>query len=91
MVDARLGLHGWILMLLGIALIVNAFWMLAGPMHWYEEVPAGVPDTGPFNPHFVRDIGCAFLAAGVDPESPATHVPIGPVTGWNPHRGWLQS
>ena len=25
----------------------------------------GVPDTGPFNAHFVRDIGVAFLAAGV--------------------------
>ena len=24
-----------------------------------------MPDTGPFNPHFVRDIGCAFLAVGV--------------------------
>jgi hypothetical protein len=39
--------------------------MLAGPMHWYEELPAAVPDTGPFNPHFVRDIGCAFLTVGV--------------------------
>ena len=33
-------------------------------MHWYQELPAAVPDTGPFNPHFVRDIGCAFATAG---------------------------
>lgn len=55
----------WTLLVLGLAMIGNALWMLAGPMHWYEELPAGVPDTGPFNPHFVRDIGCAFLTAGV--------------------------
>ena len=39
--------------------------MLADPLHWYEELPAGVPDTGPANLHFVRDIGCAFLTVGV--------------------------
>jgi hypothetical protein len=33
-------------------------------MHWYTDLPAAVPDTGPFNAHFVRDIGCAFLATG---------------------------
>ena len=48
----------------GIGNLANALWMLAGPMHWYTELPAAVPDTGPFNPHFVRDIGCAFLSAG---------------------------
>ena len=64
MSDAKLDAHGWILMLLGLGMVANALWMLAGPMHWYTELPAAVPDTGPFNPHFVRDIGCAFLAAG---------------------------
>ena len=39
--------------------------MLADPLRWYHDLPAGVPDTGPFNQHFVRDIGCAFLAVGV--------------------------
>ncbi len=62
--DSRLDAEGWILTLLGAGLIANALWMLAGPMHWYSELPAAVPDTGPFNPHFVRDIGCAFLTAG---------------------------
>ena len=61
----RLDGMGWLLLALGIGAVANAFWMLAGPMHWYQELPAAVPDTGPFNPHFVRDIGCAFLTVGV--------------------------
>ena len=56
---------GWIFAISGGLAAANALWMLAGPMHWYQGVPAAVPDTGPFNPHFVRDIGCAFLAIGV--------------------------
>ncbi len=55
---------GWLFVVFGVGTIANALWMLAGPMHWYTELPAAVPDTGPFNPHFVRDIGCAFLTAG---------------------------
>jgi hypothetical protein len=39
--------------------------MLADPLGWYLHLPAAVPDFGPFNPHFVRDIGCAFLTVGV--------------------------
>ena len=38
--------------------------MLMAPRTFYDGVP-GVPETGPFNPHFIRDIGCAFLVAGV--------------------------
>ncbi len=53
---------GWGLLVFGLIGLANALWMLVGPMHWYTELPAAVPDTGPFNPHFVRDIGCAFLA-----------------------------
>ena len=56
---------GWLLLAIGAGAIANALWMLAGPMHWYRELPAAVPDTGPFNPHFVRDIGCAFLTVGL--------------------------
>lgn len=55
----------WIILAVGLGGIANAAWMLAGPMHWYTDLPAAVPDTGPFNPHFVRDIGCAFLTTGV--------------------------
>lgn len=38
----------------------NALWMLADPAGWYAGVD-GVSNTGPYNPHFVRDIGMAYL------------------------------
>jgi hypothetical protein len=53
---------------LGIAALgnlANGAWMLADPVHWYENLPAGVPDFGPLNEHFVRDIGCAFMLLGL--------------------------
>jgi len=37
--------------------------MLVDPAGWYSLVP-GVSETGPLNPHFVRDIGCAYLMSG---------------------------
>jgi peptidoglycan/LPS O-acetylase OafA/YrhL len=50
--------------ILAIPTLFNGLAMLfAGPF-WYASVP-GVTDTGPFNPHFVQDIGVAFLAAGL--------------------------
>ena len=52
---------------LGVAALgnlANGAWMLADPVHWYENLPAGVPDFGPLNEHFVRDIGCAFVVLG---------------------------
>jgi hypothetical protein len=36
--------------------------LLAGPW-WYGVVP-GVVATGPFSPHFVKDIGAAYLVVG---------------------------
>lgn len=50
-------------LILGLALSANGLFMLADPGRWYALVP-GVPETGPFNAHFVRDIGCAYLVAG---------------------------
>jgi hypothetical protein len=44
--------------------LANAAWMLAAPADWYARLPAAVPDTGPFNAHFVRDIGSAFAMMG---------------------------
>jgi len=49
--------------LLGLALAANGFFMLYDPAGWYGLVP-GVPDTGPLNAHFVRDIGCAYAVSG---------------------------
>jgi hypothetical protein len=50
----------WLLLVMAATSAANAGWMLADPAHWYSDLPAGVPDTGPFNEHFVRDIGTAF-------------------------------
>jgi hypothetical protein len=50
--------------LLALVMGANGLAMLfAGPW-WYGAVP-GVPATGPFNPHFVKDIGAAYLVVGV--------------------------
>lgn len=49
--------------LLALILVANGLLMLIAPEPWYHLIP-GVPDTGPFNPHFVRDIGCAYLVCG---------------------------
>jgi len=49
--------------LLGVALIANGVFMLVAPADWYVAVP-GVTATGPFNQHFLRDIGLIFLLLG---------------------------
>jgi hypothetical protein len=48
---------------LALALAANGVHMLFDPAGWYALVP-GVPETGPLNPHFVRDIGCAYVVTG---------------------------
>lgn len=60
---------------LGIAAGANGVYMLVSPESWYFAVP-GVTTTGPFNQHFVRDIGLiflflsgAFLIGAAQPES----------------------
>lgn len=49
--------------LLAALFLVNGLAMLFASLWWYGAVP-GVPSTGPFNPHFVKDIGAAFLVSG---------------------------
>jgi hypothetical protein len=51
--------------LLGLTNLANGLWMLLAPAAWYRDLPAGVPDTGPLNLHFVRDIGAAFTTIGL--------------------------
>lgn len=51
-----------LLVLLGLGNIANGLFMLIAPDQWFASVP-GVPI--PFNPHFVMDIGMAYLASGV--------------------------
>jgi len=48
---------------LGIAAEANGLFMLISPQGWYLTIP-GVPMSGPFNQHFVRDIGLVFLLLG---------------------------
>jgi hypothetical protein len=49
--------------LLAVTMGGNGLVMLAAGRWWYGAV-AGVPETGPFNPHFVKDIGAAYLVVG---------------------------
>ncbi len=48
-----------------------AFWfallgvhMLIDPAGWYSSTP-GVPEEGPMNAHFIRDIGSAFIMVAI--------------------------
>src|SRR6266487_2284882 len=50
--------------ILGLLNLANGLWMLLAPAGWYLHLPAAVPDTGPLNPHFVRDVGAAFVTIG---------------------------
>jgi hypothetical protein len=52
----------WVLGLMNLA---NGLWMLLAPAAWYRDLPAAIPDTGPLNLHFVRDIGAAFTTIGL--------------------------
>jgi hypothetical protein len=49
--------------LLGVVLGANGIVMLVWPENWYASVP-GVTSTGPFNQHFLRDIGLIFVFVG---------------------------
>jgi hypothetical protein len=42
----------------------NGLYMVLRPADWFDNTP-GVTATGPFNPHFVTDIGFAYLAGGI--------------------------
>lgn len=44
--------------------VLNGLVMLFAGLVWWSAVP-GVSETGPYNPHFVQDVGAAFLAAGL--------------------------
>jgi hypothetical protein len=57
-------LKRWTAGLLAAAMFFNGASMLIDGPGWYERVP-GVVDTGPYNPHFVADIGVAFIASAI--------------------------
>lgn len=49
---------------LGLFQAANGLAMILAPARWFSTAP-GVAATGPFNPHFVIDVGLGFLAAGL--------------------------
>jgi hypothetical protein len=54
----------WIAAILAVFNVANGLAMLFASATWWNSV-TGVADTGPFNPHFVQDVGAAFLIAGL--------------------------
>jgi peptidoglycan/LPS O-acetylase OafA/YrhL len=57
-------MHRSIAAIMALVNVLNGLMMLFAGPSWYASVP-GVPETGPYNPHFVQDIGAAFLVAGL--------------------------
>ena len=53
----------WLAAILAVFNVGNGLAMLFAGSVWWAHV-AGARDTGPFNPHFVRDVGAAFAVAG---------------------------
>ncbi len=51
-----------LLAIMALLLAGNGLHMLFAPRHWYGSIES-VAHTGPYNGHFVSDIGCAYLAA----------------------------
>jgi hypothetical protein len=54
----------WVCWFLVVLFGLNGVMMLLQPYPWFMAVP-GVIETGPFNDHFVRDIGATYLACAV--------------------------
>ena len=48
---------------LGLFCVANGLSMLIAPVRWYWSVP-GVPLTGGYNAHFIRDIGMVYAMTG---------------------------
>ena len=70
-------LERYIAGLMALLLAANGVAMLFASMAWYDAVP-GVPLTGPFNGHFIKDIGATYLACAVG---------LG-WFAWRPVQGW---
>ncbi|WP_340676956.1 hypothetical protein [Paraglaciecola sp.] len=50
-------------LVLGLAALASGSFMTFAPELWYWQI-TGVSDRGPFNQHFVRDIGINYLLIG---------------------------
>ena len=40
--SGRLDGFGWLFAVLGAGMLANAFWMLIGPLHWYNELDSAL-------------------------------------------------
>jgi hypothetical protein len=73
----RLAIGLWLLAILNLA---NGLWMIGDPSRWFTDLPAAVPDFGPYNEHFVRDVGAAFVAMAaalaLAARRPAARLPL---------------
>jgi hypothetical protein len=54
----------WLAGILAVFNVVNGLVMLFAGSIWWAHVP-GARETGPFNPHFVQDVGAAFAVSGL--------------------------
>lgn len=54
-----------ICMIISLINLVNGLWMLIAPKHWYYNLPFNVPEFGPLNYHFIRDLGAVFFLLGI--------------------------
>lgn len=63
--------------LMALLLGANGVVMLGASLAWYDAVP-GVVTTGPFNPHFIKDIGAIYVMCGLGLAWFA----------WRPAAGW---
>ncbi|WDI32829.1 hypothetical protein PUV54_06415 [Hyphococcus flavus] len=50
----------YIIYFIAVSYAFNGLFMLIEPRLWYDTIP-GVPMLGPYNTHFVRDIGILYL------------------------------
>jgi hypothetical protein len=70
----------WLLGFFALGNIANGLWMLADAAGWYVGLPAAVPDFGPLNEHFIRDIGAAYATLGIGlawaAVAPAVRLPV---------------
>lgn len=72
---------------LGLGAAANGVVMLLAPDSWYVAVP-GVTTTGPFNQHFIRDIGLIFLLLGAGLLIGAARPRVRPLL-WTAAAVWL--
>ena len=57
-------LLSWVLGGLVVFYLLTGLYLIAAPMHFYTTAP-GVSDTGPYNSHFIIDVGFAFTLSAL--------------------------